>query len=112
MIVKGWRIMWVIAMFDLPTTSKAETKAYTIFRKKLLAEGYRQLQFSVYLRHFPTFNQAQASVKRLGKQTPKKGKTSFFYITDKQYGLTENFYGDVKDTTATPAKAEQLLLFE
>ncbi len=112
MTTNGWRIMWVVAMFDLPTKTKAEIKAYSAYRKRLLRAGYTQLQFSVYIRHFPTFNKAKASVAMLGKLTPKCGQTSFFYITDKQYSMTESFYGSIKDNEKTPNAPEQLLLFE
>ena len=29
----GWRSMWVIAMFDLPTNTQTERKAYARFEK-------------------------------------------------------------------------------
>ena len=35
----GWRSMWVIAMFDLPTHTPKARKAYTRFRKNLLEDA-------------------------------------------------------------------------
>ncbi len=39
--------MWVIAMFDLPTDTPKERKAYTRFRKNLLKDGFTMMQYSV-----------------------------------------------------------------
>lgn len=108
----SWRIMWVVAVFDLPTHTKIQRKRYAGFRKVLLREGFSMLQFSVYVRHMPTIHQAQALVKQIGVQTPPEGKCSFLLITDKQYGLTKNFYGPLLQQTKTPKQYEQLILFE
>ncbi|RME41323.1 MAG: CRISPR-associated endonuclease Cas2, partial [Deltaproteobacteria bacterium] len=35
-----YRIMWVLVLFDLPTTSKKERKAYHTFRNHLLEDGF------------------------------------------------------------------------
>lgn len=47
----GWRTMWVIAMFDLPTDTPKARKAYARFRKDLLSDGFTMMQYSVYIRH-------------------------------------------------------------
>ena len=44
----AWRTMWVLALFDLPTESKAQRRAYTRFRKHLLEDGFTMMQYSVY----------------------------------------------------------------
>lgn len=107
----SWRIMWVLAMFDLPTGEKEEIRAYTTFKNTLLLHGFIRIQFSVYTKHFPTLEKAMALVKELGKETPKNGKVSFFYLTDKQYGMTESFFGTCKDKNAIPKIQEQFILF-
>ena len=42
-----YRIMWVLVLFDLPTETKKDKKAYTDFRKNLqkddMAPSHRQL---------------------------------------------------------------------
>lgn len=111
MSLNSWRIMWVLAIFDLPTQTKKERKAYSVFRKSLLKNGFLQMQYSVYIRNMPTFNKAQAMVSRLGPSTPQKGVCSFIFLTDKQYGLTKNFYGQKLANEKIPKKQEQLLLF-
>ena len=40
--------MRMMVFFDLPVTTKAERRAYTLFRRFLLTDGYDMIQFSVY----------------------------------------------------------------
>ena len=108
----SWRIMWVMAVFDLPTQTKIQRKRYAGFRKLLLEHGFTMMQFSVYLRNRPTIHAAQALVKRIGPHTPPQGKCAFVLITDKQYGMTKNFYGPAPAQQKIPKKYEQLILFE
>ena len=37
-----YRIMWVLVLFDLPTETKKDKKAYTDFRKNLQKDGDRK----------------------------------------------------------------------
>ena len=46
-----YRIMWVLVLFDLPTETKKDKKAYTDFRKNLQKDGFTMFQFSIYVRH-------------------------------------------------------------
>lgn len=108
----SWRLMWVVAVFDLPTQTKVQRKRYAGFRKLLLHNGFSMMQFSVYVRNVPTIQQAQAMVRRLGPQTPPQGKCAFMLITDKQYGLTKNFYGPIVRQEKIPKKYDQLILFD
>ena len=48
-----YRIMWVLVLFDLPTETKKDKKAYTNFRKNLQKDGFTMFQFSIYVRHCP-----------------------------------------------------------
>ena len=108
----GWRIMWLLVMFDLPTKTKTEVRRYTQFRNILLEENFIQVQLSVYMRHFGTIDIARTKAQRIGSCTPDKGKTSFFLITDKQYGMTLNFYGNRPvEKSQYIKKPTQFLLF-
>lgn len=40
-----YRIMWVLVLFDLPTETKKDKKAYTDFRKNLQKDGFTMFQF-------------------------------------------------------------------
>lgn len=71
MSINGWRIMWVLAVFDCPVTTSDEVRAYTQFRKQLLKDNFIQYQYSVYLKHFPTMATAQAEIDRLKPAVPE-----------------------------------------
>jgi CRISPR-associated protein Cas2 len=88
-----FRTMWLICAFDLPTDTKLARRKYTQYRKLLLAQGFDHLQHSVYCRHFPNFEQARSTAKRMGTETPDDGKVDFLFLTDKQLGLTLSFLG-------------------
>ena len=47
-----YRVMWVLVLFDLPTETKKDKKAYADFRKNLQKDGFTMFQFSIYVR-FP-----------------------------------------------------------
>ena len=60
-----YRIMWVLVLFDLPTETKKEKKAYTDFRKNLQKDGFTMFQFSIYLRHCMSIENANVHIKRV-----------------------------------------------
>jgi CRISPR-associated protein Cas2 len=89
----GWRTMWVIAMFDLPTDTKAERRDYAKFRKGLLTDGFTMMQFSVYVRHCASVENADLHTRRMAALTPPEGEVRFLTITDRQYGRIQTFWG-------------------
>jgi len=101
--------LWVLVLFDLPTQTKKERKIYTAFRKKLLKDGFTMFQFSIYLRHCPSRENADVHIKRVRMSLPPAGKVGILTITDKQFGLMEIFYG--KKPTVVPEGYQQLELF-
>lgn len=104
-----YRIMWVMVFFDLPTETRKERKAAADFRKYLIQDGFQMFQFSVYLRHCSSSENADAHIKRVKKVLPEFGYVSILRITDKQFGQMEMFSGN-KPTTLNP-RVEQLELF-
>jgi CRISPR-associated protein Cas2 len=109
MRLNEYRILWVLVLFDLPTQTKKEKKQYTLFRKKLLKDGFTMFQFSIYLRHCPSRENADVHTKRVRMSLPPTGKVGILTITDKQFGMMEIFYG--KDPTKVPGGSQQLELF-
>ena len=107
--LNAYRIMWVIVMFDLPTQTKAEKKAYTQFRKSMQSSGFQMFQFSMYLRHCPTWENAETHVRRVKKMLPAKGHVGILCVTDKQFGMMEIFRG--RELEAGPQGAQQLEMF-
>ena len=99
--------MWIIAMFDLPTDTKAARKHYTQFRKALLKDGFGMMQYSVYIRHCASEENATVHFERVKKSLPPDGEIRLIQITDKQFGRMEVFYGKRrKKTETTPAQIE------
>lgn len=98
----GWRSMWVIAMFDLPTDTKAARKAYARFRKDLIEDGFTMMQFSVYSRHCASTENAEVHVTRMGNVVPSAGEVRFLVITDKQFGRIRVFWGKKRQKTPSP----------
>lgn len=105
----AYRIMWVFVFFDLPTETKKERKAAGVFRKQLIKDGFTMFQFSIYLRHCPSRENAKVHIKRVKSSLPKYGKVCIIEITDKQFGNMELFHG-VKEV-ALPKPSQQLQLF-
>ncbi len=85
--------MWVLVFFDLPTETKKGRKIYAGFRKKILQDGFTMFQFSIYLRHCSSMQNAEVHIKRVKRILPEKGHIGIMTITDKQFGMMEVFYG-------------------
>lgn len=101
--------MWVMVLFDLPTETKKQRKAYTDFRKVLLSNGFRQFQLSIYCRSCPSKENAEVHMNRLSRFIPEAGKVCIMCITDKQFGDIKIYYGVTKVPTIPPSV--QLELF-
>ena len=93
MQISGYRCMWVMAMFDLPTDTKKARRRYTLFRKSLLDDGFSMLQFSVYVRHCPSEENATVHVQRIERNIPPDGEVRILTFTDKQFERMRVFGG-------------------
>lgn len=107
--LNAYRIMWLLVFFDLPTETKQERKIYAKFRKDILKDGFTMFQFSIYMRHCPSMENAEVHKKRVKKILPEKGHIGIMTITDKQFGMMEIFYG--KKEVNPPNQAQQLEMF-
>ena len=104
-----YRIMWVLVFFDLPTDTKKERKAYTVFRKRLMQDGFTMFQFSIYVRHCASRENADVHIKRVKSFLPPLGEVGILCITDKQFGMMEIFYAHKPVSPSAPG--QQLELF-
>ena len=104
-----YRIMWILVLFDLPTETKKEKKIASDFRTKLVKDGFTMFQFSIYLRHCPSRENADVHIKRVKAFLPEKGYVGILCITDKQFGTMELFYCKKEKSVSTPY--QQLELF-
>jgi CRISPR-associated protein Cas2 len=103
----AYRIMWVMVFYDLPTETKKERKAASEFRKKILADGFAMFQFSLYLRHCASVENANVHMNRVRKILPELGKIGILTITDKQFGQMELFNGQkLQETKPGPQQLE------
>ncbi len=108
--LNAYRIMWVFVYFDLPTYSKADRKAYRIFRNGLEKDGFNMLQFSIYTRHCTSREDAQKHIKRVKSILPAEGHIIIHMVTDKQFGMMEVYYNCRKVNEEKP-EYEQLVMF-
>lgn len=109
MRIPGYRLMWVLAMFDLPTDTKKARREYALFRKMLLANGFRQMQYSVYSRPCPSRENADVHVGRVEAQLPPDGEVRLLVVTDKQFERMRVFWG--RKRTGVEQPPSQLELF-
>jgi CRISPR-associated protein Cas2 len=105
----GLNSMWIIVLFDLPTGTKTARKDYTLFRKKLLSAGFTMMQYSVYMRHCASDENALAHSVGVKSSLPPNGEVRIIKITDKQFGRIEVFYG--KKRKAIEQAPHQLQFF-
>jgi CRISPR-associated protein Cas2 len=99
--------MWVFVFFDLPVETKKQRKDYAQFRKALLKDGFTMMQYSIYARHCPSRENAEVHAQRVKRFLPPKGEIIIFYITDRQYGMMEHFYGPkIANRPGTPQQLE------
>ena len=104
-----YQVMWIFVFFDLPTETKSDRKKYAEFRKYLLQDGFTMFQFSIYLRHCPSRENADVHIKRVKSRLPKDGYVGILTITDKQFGQMELFRGCQRIKQDAPT--QQLELF-
>ncbi len=105
----AYRVMWVLVLYDLPTDTKKNRRAASTFRKKLLDHGFNLFQFSMYIRHCPSRENAHVHINRVKNMLPKFGKVAIMCITDKQFGNIEIYHQQAKEDP--PPTVQQLELF-
>lgn len=88
-----YRVMWILVLFDLPTETKKERKAAADFRQRLIQDGFTMFQFSIYIRHCASMENAEVHMKRVRALIPEHGRICQLCITDKQFSKIEIFYG-------------------
>ncbi len=72
-------------MFDLPTETADDRKAYRQFRKFILSEGFIMHQFSIYSKILLNGTANKALIARLKQKNPKKGLITLLTVTEKQF---------------------------
>ncbi|GAB5468552.1 MAG: CRISPR-associated endonuclease Cas2 [Rhodospirillales bacterium] len=107
--LSGYRIMWLLVLFDLPVGTKTERRRATRFRHALLDMGFEMSQFSNYLRFCPGKEAADAYIGRIEAALPPSGKVHVLQITDKQFEKVRTFKG--RKGEPKRGNPDQLVLF-
>lgn len=107
--LNAYRILWILVFFDLPAETKLERQIASRFRKNIMKDGFGMFQFSIYLRHCSSRENADVHINRVKRILPPKGSIGIMTITDKQFGMMELFYG--RKEKACPDTPQQLELF-
>lgn len=98
----------MILMFDMPTETAEERKAYRKFRKFLLSEGFIMHQFSVYSKLLLNNSANKAMIDRLQANNPKKGSITLLTGTEKQFARMIYLNGE-RNTSV--ANSDRCLVF-
>ena len=104
------RYMRLIVFFDLPTTTRAKKRAYVLFRRFLLQDGYDMLQWSVYSRIVNGNDDAEKHQKRLAANLPQEGSVRCLQVSEKQFANMKILVGKRSFQEKMVDRA-QLLLF-
>ena len=85
--------MRMMVFFDLPTVTKTDKRAYTLFRRFLLNDGYDMIQFSIYGRILNGTDAEEKHMKRLVSNLPTEGSIRVLTVTEKQYAGMKHLVG-------------------
>ena len=110
MRLNEYRILCVLVLFDLPTETKKERQIAARFRKDIMKDGFAMFQFSIYLRHCSSPENADVHIKRVKKALPVKGHVGIITITDKQFGMMELFLRERRKSSPQYAAAIRIVL--
>lgn len=101
--------MWTIVLYDLPCETKKQRKAAILFRKILIKDGFEMFQFSMYIRHSVSVENADVHKRRVQSLLPKSGKVTILQITDKQFANMDVYFQSIKQ--GPPDPLNQLEMF-
>ena len=101
--------MRLLVMFDLPTETSEDRKAYRHFRKALLNEGFLMIQYSVYMRVCVSKQSAQYIENRIAGYTPAAGLVQTLMVTEQQYNKMHFLVGKSSDDIRNSAERTLIL---
>ncbi len=104
------RFMRLLVFFDLPVVSKTDRRAYTVFRRFLINDGYDMIQFSVYGRIVNGNDALEKHWKRLVNNLPPDGSVRCLTVTEKQFASMKLLVG-LPLFQEKAIKVNQMLLF-
>ena len=101
--------MWCLVMFDLPVETKRQRREATRFRNDLLDWGFCMVQFSVYVKYWPTGGQDHATLRAIKSHLPEGGQVRVLALTDRQWATGLRF--DNARPRKEAGSPEQLMIF-
>lgn len=107
--MEKYKLMRMLCMFDLPVDTEGQKRAYRIFRKNLIQEGFVMIQYSVYVRICPSREYAIRLENRIKKNLPQEGNVRLLCVTEKQYEDMKLLVGSRK-TAETAIGTERLIV--
>ncbi|MBS4750589.1 CRISPR-associated endonuclease Cas2 [Granulicatella sp. zg-ZJ] len=107
----SYRYMRMILMFDMPTETADERKAYRKFRKFLIDEGFIMHQFSVYSKLLLNHSASTAMIARLNENNPKEGNITILTVTEKQFSKMIYLCGE-RDVSVAHSDSRLIILGE
>lgn len=96
----SYRYMRLLLMFDMPTDTASERKAYRKFRKFLINEGFIMHQFSVYSKILLNDTANKAMLARLKQNNPQRGLITLLNVTEKQFSRMIYLHGEQDNRVA------------
>ena len=107
--MEKYKIMRMLCMFDLPVETEEQRRAYRIFRKNLIQEGFVMIQYSTYVRICPSREYANRLENRIKKGIPQEGNVRLLCVTEKQYADMKLLVGS-RQTAETAIGTERLII--
>ncbi len=107
--LSGYKLMWMMVMFDLPVSSKNERKEAGDFRIFLKKQGFTMAQFSIYYKSLSGKEMIPKYENRIQSELPHRGQVDILCVTDKQFENVVSYY--CREKNPDRKKTEQLLLF-
>lgn len=96
-------------MFRFPHAFAGDPKIAAQFRKEIMADGFTMFQFSIYVRHCASMDNANVHIRRVQSILPEKGNVGILCITDKQFADIKIFFCQKEKRPNAPY--QQLELF-
>ena len=87
------RFLRIILFFDLPVETASQRKAYALFRKKLITNGFLMLQKSVFTKLVINRQSMELEINKVKSILPKEGLVQILTVTEKQFTRIETILG-------------------
>lgn len=107
--LNGYKLMWMMVMFDLPTETKRQRKSASRFRTFLQKLGFERVQFSVYMQPTGTLENSQKFINMIVDNCPDVGDVNILFLTDKQ--LSKIIHISNRESSPLDSLPDQFELF-